>query len=259
MKLEVLVATMNQENHELIKKMNISTDAVIANQCNNNDIKEFSFRGKDIKYINTKTKGVGINRNIGLLASTGDILLFADDDILYEDDYEHTILKEFEKNPKADIIIFNLYDSQNNRYQIKERHKVGYFNYMRYGTVRIAAKKNSLIKHNITFNQNFGGGSKYGSGEDTLFLTDCLKAKLNIYAVPKYIGTIKDERDSTWFKGFNEKYFKDKGALFYNITKKFYFILIIQFALRNHSKTGSQFNKREKLKLLTNGIRYTKL
>lgn len=123
---------------------------------------------------------------------------------------------------------------------------------MRYGTVRIAARRNSLIKHNITFNQNFGGGSKYGSGEDTLFLTECLKAKLNIYAVPEYIGTIKDERESTWFKGFNEKYFMDKGALFY-------FLLIIQFVLRNHSKTGSQFKKREKLKLLTNGIRHTKL
>lgn len=95
--MQVIVATMNQTNHELIKKMNISTDAIIANQCKYSGIEEFLYKGREIKYINTKTKGVGLNRNIGLLASTGDIILLANDDIRYEDNYESIILNEFEK------------------------------------------------------------------------------------------------------------------------------------------------------------------
>ena len=57
--------------------------------------------------------------------------------------------------------------------------------------------KNDLI-HGIYFNQCFGGGTEYSHGEDNLFLTDCLRKGLKIYAYPEYIAKLTEERKSTW-------------------------------------------------------------
>ena len=49
MKIQVLVATMNQNDHQLLKKMNINTDAIIGNQCNYNSIEKFDYKGNNIE------------------------------------------------------------------------------------------------------------------------------------------------------------------------------------------------------------------
>ncbi|HAZ18610.1 MAG TPA: hypothetical protein DCY75_00365, partial [Clostridiales bacterium] len=54
---------------------------------------------------------------------------------------------------------------------------------------------------------------------DTLFLHSCLQKGLKIYAVPDSIATLSDERESTWFRGYNEKYYYDKGVLFAAVSK----------------------------------------
>ena len=61
--IEVLVATMNQNDHSLIKRMNIQTDAIVGNQCNRDSIEEFCYNGRNITYLNFCEKGVGLNRN----------------------------------------------------------------------------------------------------------------------------------------------------------------------------------------------------
>ena len=58
----------------------------------------------------------------------------------------------------------------------------------------------------------FGGGARYGAGEDVTFIQDCLKAGLRVYTSPIIVSTMKQD-SSTWFKGYDRKYYKDKGAL----------------------------------------------
>ena len=41
---------------------------------------------------------------------------------------------------------------------------------------------------------------------------NCLKKGLRIYKTPASIG-YERERESTWFKGYNEKFFYDTGAI----------------------------------------------
>ena len=45
------------------------------------------------------------------------------------------------------------------------------------------------------------------------------------------IGTV-NHAESTWFKGYNEKYFFDKGALFCAISKPLRKLLYLQYLLR---------------------------
>ena len=90
MQIQVLVAAMNQkmQDYSLLDKMNIHSDVIVGNQCNYNSIEAFEYNGYRAIYLNFKERGVGLNRNNALMRATGDICLFADDDIsIYPKDY----------------------------------------------------------------------------------------------------------------------------------------------------------------------------
>lgn len=233
--LQVLIATMKQKKiKDLLKKMNIQTDAIITNQTDEFSKEELKYNNKHIKLYNFDERGIGLNRNNGLMRATSDVLLFADDDIRYIDGYEKIIIDEFEKNKKADMIIFNVNQSENERkrYKIKKYHRVHKYNCLRYGAVRIAVKTERIKEENIYFSLLFGGGAKYGSGEDSIFIYDCIKKGLKVYACPKKILTIEDSK-STWFDGYNEKFFYDKGALLSCLYSKMTPIYIYAYIIKH--------------------------
>ena len=108
MKIQVLVAAMNQTDFSLIKKMNIKTDAIVGNQCDRNLIEKIDIGEQSVLYLNFAERGVGLNRNNALMRADGDICLFADDDMIYTDDYVEIIERAYKEIPDADVIIFNL-------------------------------------------------------------------------------------------------------------------------------------------------------
>lgn len=241
LRIQVLVASINQTDHSLLEKMNIQTNAIIGNQCDQNLVESFDWNGHSIIYLNFAERGVGLNRNNALMRADADICLFADDDMIYEDGYQFIIEKAFLENPKADVIVFNLIEKTQTRKLISKKTKVGYLNYLRYGTARIAVRLESIKKCGIYFNQCFGGGTKYCHGEDNLFLNACLKNGLNIIAVPEYIATLTEERASSWNNGDIEKYIKDQGVLYRTLSRRWWRLLCLQDAFRRHKGYGKSF------------------
>ena len=59
-------------------------------------------------------------------------------------------------------------------------------------------------------------------------------------------------KTSTWFKGYNEKYFFDKGALFTAISRRFRILLIMQYLLR-HRGVLKDIKFLEAIKLMLKG------
>lgn len=216
MKVQVLVATMNQTDYTLLDKMNIQTDAIIGNQCNFNEITEFEYKSRTVKWLSLNERGVGLNRNNTLMRATGDIVLFADDDVVYMDGYEDTITRFYETHPDADVVIFNLKMKRGeNSYfdRVTKEGRVSRVSTTKYGTYCISARRERLRFANVCFHLDFGGGTKYSCGEDSIFLQDCFRKKLKVYSTKAMIGVL-DHGESTWFKGYNDKYFFDKGVLF---------------------------------------------
>lgn len=212
MKVEVLCVTMHQTDLSKYKKMNIQTDIVFTNQADRHEYFEEMIDGNSVKMITTPYQGVGKNRNLGLLYSFADILMFSDDDMVFIDGYEKGVVEAFARLPKADMIVFNC-NTNSDRItpNINKIAKLRLWNFMRYGTISFAIKKEAVLKYNLNFSQLFGGGSRYCAGEDSLFLREALKKNLKVYSHPFTIGSVNHET-STWFEGFNEKYFYDKGA-----------------------------------------------
>ena len=95
MKLQVLVSTMHQTDHSLLDKMNIQTDAIVVNQCDRNENEVFDHKGHQIQWLSFNERGVGLSRNTALARGTADILLFADDDVVYNDDFHKTLIDFF--------------------------------------------------------------------------------------------------------------------------------------------------------------------
>ena len=254
MQIQVLVAAMNQKDMSLYHRMKIKTSALIGNQCECNRVDKEIINGNKVVCFSFNEKGVGLNRNNTLLRADGDICCFADEDTVYVDGYKDVIEKAFTKKKKADGIIFNIYtigEDVGRRINSKIK-RVRWYNVLNYGTVRLAVKNNSIKKQSICFNTLFGGGSKYSFGEDTLFMKEMLKKGLKIYTYPAYIATV-DQRESTWFKGYNEKYFFDKGALYCALSERWCVLYILQDIIR-HKKMYGNFTFGQIYKYMKNGV-----
>ncbi len=239
----------------LFDKMNIESDICIANQCNSNRIESTQINGFNVKLISTKTRGVGINRNLSVSFAEGAILLFADDDIVYHSGYSDIISNEFLSIKNADVIVFGMRFIKNGKiYEIDKlkRKRLHMFNGLGFGTYAIAIKKSSLLKANIKFTELFGGGSVYGSGEDSLFLIDCFRKKLKVFSSDKIIGdNIRDS--SSWFTGYNKKFFFDKGAFIACAFPKIRFFLIAYYFLA--FRREKEVKARDKIKMMKAGIK----
>lgn len=241
MRLQVLVSTMNQKDYSLLDRMNIQCDAIIINQCDYDKVDRFKFRQHDIIWISMKERGIGISRNTALMHSTGDVILFSDDDVVYDDGYVDIIINRFEEYFRDDILLFNIESTNLLRpTNWKGFHKLKWYNCLKYGAIHFAVRRNSLLQANVFFSLLFGGGAKYQSGEDSLFLQECLERGLRGYALSDKIGVVRQDT-SSWFKGYNEKYFFDKGVLFQACFKRRSKLLLIVFLLKNreqYSKIG---------------------
>ena len=231
MRIETLIVAIDQTDHTLVEKMNIQTDTIVGNQCDSVSTDIFRMHGRKITYLNTMERGVGRNRNLVLKNAEADLCVLADDDMRFIDGYPEIAEKAFHECPDADVLIFNLIEKKPRRFQNTRIRRIRCFNYAKYGAARLAIRRKSIVDAGITFNTLFGGGAHYSAGEDTIFLKECLNKGLKLYAVPYALAEIDQESESTWFKGYNEKYFYDKGALYAYLYPTLWPLLSIRFLL----------------------------
>lgn len=246
---QILCATMHQKDFSKIKEMNINSDILYANQSDSTWYEKKAIDGYIAEMITTQTRGLGNNRNISLMYATADICLLADDDVTYYDGYEDKIMSAFGRHPEADMIIFNLDSNSADRKveKITSERKLHFWNRNPYGSVRVAFRLNSQRKYNIWFSNLLGAGSKYGSGEDTLFINNFRK-KGKVFLCCENIGMV-DFSSSTWFKGYDEKYFFNQGAKIAAMGSYFKWFAFLYYALRIPTDRVSFVRKVELMKV----------
>ncbi len=110
--LQVLVATQNlkrdKQVEELLQNMNMKSNYLLVNQSTESQI--------DHPFVITKNeKGLSKSRNLAIQHSNAEILLLADDDLVYQSDYVETIVKYHNKYKEADILCFYVESKNKNR------------------------------------------------------------------------------------------------------------------------------------------------
>ena len=252
--VEVLVSAVDKEPRGLVEEMHIGTDAVIVNQCDHYDTESFCHRNRKIRIFHMAERGVGLSRNTALMRADGDICLFSDQDIVYEENYEQKILQAFAECPSADMIVFNIDVGEERRtYYNTKKKRVRWYNCGRYGAVSFAVKREKLFESGVTFSLLFGGGAKYSAGEDSLFLKQFMDKGYKVYASPVTIGRGQEE-DSTWFSGYHEKFFYDRGVLYRFLYGHLAGIWALRFLLAHRGKMCQQVPVREAYRIMRRGI-----
>lgn len=239
MRLQVLMSTMNTSKENvlnLVHQNHLQCDVLLLNQCGRNERYEVHNEHYMIEVLEVDEKGLSKSRNRALHQSQADICLIADDDMHYEADLERKVIGAFEANPEADILAFYIERSASfNEKTLGKQKKIHKFSSLELMSVQIVFKRLSIINKNLNFDEDFGAGSgHFNSGEENIFLMDCLRKRLKIVYVPIKIGATT-ENESTWFTGYDKLYFESKGATFERLFPSLSVFMIYVFAI---SKKG---------------------
>lgn len=255
MRIQILASVMNQSLESIAGKMQLDSDAVIINQCDRLGCEEIQYNGHNVRFFSFPDRGVGRSRNEAILRADGDICLFSDEDIVYEPGYASAIADEFEKNPDADMILFNVtIGEERQTYHISSRKRVHWYNCGRYGAVSFAVKQESLLASGVTFSLLFGGGARYSNGEDSLFLKEFMGKGYKVYTAPVTIGR-EELRESTWFSGYNEKFFHDRGVLYRYLYGRLAKVMALRYLFVHKEKLCSENSLKQAYRWMKEGMK----
>lgn len=203
------MSCMHQNDASLVEKSKINSDVLMINQCDKTEYEELSFEFHTVRIFSTNERGLTKSRNMAISKSNADICLLADDDEEFLQDYESKIISAYEKLSDADVITFKIANrppSFSDKVQQLKFPKI-----LKVSSWQISFKRDSLNAKSVRFDELLGAGTGNGAEEELKFLLDCQKAGLKIYYVPEEIASVA-QTESTWFDGFDEKFFYNRGA-----------------------------------------------
>lgn len=130
-------------------------------------------------------KGLCRNRNNAIQHASGDILLIADDDCRYTAEGLNTVMKTYELNPSADIILF-----QSNLAKYFPKKPTPYYKAFQNGYYPSSVEMSLRKGLGLRFDERFGLGAKHlSAGEESVFLKDAADAQYTIVCIPEQIVT----------------------------------------------------------------------
>lgn len=189
------LGTRSVELERLFKSLETQTnknfEAIVVSQDNHELVVDLlsNYRFSN-KHIKINRKGLSHSRNVGLKHISGTIVTFSDDDCWYDDDSFSIVEQTFSENT-CDIACFQIFDPISNQYyknysQTPEA-TVSNKSLFRKSSIEIFLNLKNIDKEKLKFDENFGLGAKYPSGEENIFLSDMKKQNMLISYFPRKI------------------------------------------------------------------------
>ena len=192
--LEIVMATMNRDSLDFLIPMfpfcHFSEFSIlIINQTSENKLLVSDF--PSVRVVNSFEKGLSKSRNLGLQNAHGKIVLLADDDEVFKEDFESNILEAHNNYPEVASICFAIEGSNGllfKKYPSQTKLQLNNLDIFNILSIEISLKKAVFDQLKIKFDTNFGLGSSFMMGEEAIFLSDLKNQKQNIIIVPKVIS-----------------------------------------------------------------------
>lgn len=166
-----------------------------------------------LSYFSYSDRGLSKSRNRAIEKTSAEIALISDDDVRFVPNLEQEIVQAFATYPEADVLTFRIKTPEGFPY--KQSYKNTAFTHTsssiyKVSSVEIAFRPARIKQANIRFDERFGLGAEFKSGEEVIFLNDCLKAGLKVMYVPLTVGIHPLESSG---KILDKEYFRSKGAI----------------------------------------------
>ncbi|AMG67611.1 glycosyltransferase family 2 protein [Providencia stuartii] len=245
----MLYATYNDRLLSLIDNLPLphsNTEIIIIHQTSGiksyNTLLDKIAGRNDIRYFNSKNKGVTKSRNLAMKKATGEILLFCDDDITYQPGFQDKIIQTFsEKN--LGFVTFAYKNSPNS----PGMGKFPLLNYkhtlrtiLSVGTIQIACIKHYVDKYNITFPEDMGAGNTYFLCDEPVFLSQFIKNNIQGEYEPYILCFHPDVSSGSVFNNINA--FRSRylcfTRIFGNVLGRFIYILYLLKNIKHFSSFG---------------------
>lgn len=192
-------------------------------------------------YIHTETKGLSRSRNIAINKTKTEYLLFSDDDVVHLPKITSAIEDAF-LSTGADILTMKIRTPTGAPFKdyAAKGFKHTTRSLFRVNSIEIAIKCSAIKSANITFDERFGLGSTFPTGEEIIFLFDAHRAGLKIHYVPLTI-VIHPPESSGSALNRNSNLIRAKGAMFGRIFNKTALIYCLAFSIKHYRKSGYSF------------------
>ena len=166
------------------------------------------------KLVELKSRGVAKSRNAALKYASGKYLIFADDDITFDENGITKLVEYFEAHPECAIIMAQTSDETGalrKEYPAKA-HKLTRFNSAKAATYEMMVRVEAIRAAGIQFDENFGAGVDNFLGDEYIFIADALKQGLQGMYLPIRVAIHpKESSGSTWG---TERDLKARAAVF---------------------------------------------
>lgn len=202
-------------------------------------------RREDFKIVLEDSVGLSRNRNNAMKNATADWVLISDDDLIYTEEHIKNVIESFEKNPDYSVLAFR-YESEDfpRKYSLEEfdlnNPPKGYFTVsfeigLNLKQIRMQLKDDVIP----LFNENFGLGSTFGSGEEDLFVANLLKHNLKGKFIPvdvcEHPGPTTSHKEKT-----TDGFIRTQGAVISRLKPSTWPLRMIVHAFRSSiAKDGS--------------------
>jgi glycosyltransferase involved in cell wall biosynthesis len=182
-----------------------------------------------VRVINVEEKGLSKSRNLAIKNASREICLIADDDVVYLPNFHKEIIKAFNQNGKASIITFNHQRTgkefpQNISRKVYSHSKKTIENVC---SIEIAFKLKDIEASRVCFDENFGLGSYFETGEEYLFLWDAIKVRIGVLFYPAII--VSHPLISSGEDQGSDRVLFARGALFYKSKANLAYILVVKY------------------------------
>lgn len=234
MTVQVLCSTMNGQPPLFLKKGRVPKKYLVINQCESQILYNDNFS-------NFSEYGLSRSRNRAIKNAESELCLIADNDVYYNDNSFNIVENYFSLYPDADILTFMVQTPTGNLFK---EYKNNFFwhnklTISRVSSIEIAFKRSSIVGKEILFDERFGLGSKYPTGEEYIFLNDALKKGLKIAFIPEVIVYHPMESSGSNFK--NTKLIIAKGAMIRRVFGRLGIFICLYFSLRKYNKSDFNF------------------
>jgi hypothetical protein len=144
---------------------------------------------EDVKIFRTDLVGVANNRNNAIEHCDADIILHADDDLMYRAQGLRAVIRSFELNPEVEVATFKYKGGSHKNYPIRECDLSKTPKGMYFSMIEVATRRDSRAGE-LRFNTKFGPGAEFtASAEDEVFMLTAQRRGLNCRFFPITICT----------------------------------------------------------------------
>ena len=185
------------------------------------------------------TCGLSNNRNHALKMATADICFIADDDVRYELSFIDEVVNIFNKKKKLDVLVGKIQTNDSElpfkRYS-NTSYKLNIWNVGSVSSIEIVVRRKSIIEKGIFFDNRFGlNGLLYNKGEEVVFLSDCLKRKLDIKYEPIFLVKHPYYSTGKMYK-YDEVEAEYYGALLKRMLGVFSCVLVFVLLIKHYNR-----------------------